>query len=116
MPQTLTMFEKIWGSHVIETFDDGNVLLWIDRHIINEGTSIQAFAELQERNIPVARPAMHLTVADHVVPTLGRAAPLPDGVIEQVMVSPLVLGEVVKQLQASNAVQEPERSRLVASL
>lgn len=47
---------------------------------------------------------------------LGRAAPLPDGVIEQVMVSPLVLGEVVKQLQASSAVQEPERSRLVAAL
>lgn len=93
MPQTLTMFEKIWGSHVIETFDDGNVLLWIDRHIINEGTSIQAFAELQERNIPVARPAMHLTVADHVVPTLGRAAPLPAGRAR----------EMIEQLEANAA-------------
>lgn len=47
---------------------------------------------------------------------LGRAAPLPDGVIGQVVGSPLVLGEVIKQLQVSTAVQEPERTRLVKAL
>ena len=47
---------------------------------------------------------------------LGRAAPLPDGVVAQVVGSPLVLGEVIKQLRTSTAVQEPERTRLVQAL
>lgn len=79
MAQLLTMFEKIWAAHVVEQHGDGSALLWIDRHIINEGTSIGAFAELAERNLPVARPGMHLAVADHVVPTVGRDLPLRAG-------------------------------------
>ena len=79
MAKPLTMFEKIWASHVVQQHDDGSALLWIDRHIINEGSSIGAFAELAERGLPVARPGMHLAVADHVVPTLGRELPLPAG-------------------------------------
>ncbi|MFD2609120.1 AAA family ATPase [Deinococcus taklimakanensis] len=47
---------------------------------------------------------------------LGRAAPLPDGVVAQVVGSPLVLGEVIKQVRTSTAVQEPERTRLVQAL
>ena len=76
MTRPLTMFEKIWNAHVIEQYDDGAALLWIDRHLINEGTSLQAFAELRERGLPVARPEMNLAVADHVPPTKGRDEPL----------------------------------------
>lgn len=76
MTRPLTMFEKIWNAHVIEQYDDGAALLWIDRHLINEGTSLQAFAELRERGLPVARPEMNLAVADHVPPTKGRYEPL----------------------------------------
>jgi 3-isopropylmalate/(R)-2-methylmalate dehydratase large subunit len=77
--QPLTMFEKIWAAHVVEQHADGTALIWIDRHIINEGSSIGAFAELAEREMPVARPGMHLAVADHVVPTVGRELPLAAG-------------------------------------
>jgi 3-isopropylmalate/(R)-2-methylmalate dehydratase large subunit len=73
------MFEKIWAAHVVEEYPDGNVLLWIDRHIVNEGTSIGAFADLKARGLRVERPSMHLAVADHVVPTLGRDQPLQPG-------------------------------------
>ena len=52
-----TSFDKIWAAHVIERLEDGSDLLWIDRHLINEGTSVQAFIELEERGLPVARPA-----------------------------------------------------------
>ena len=67
-----TLFEKIWQQHVIEDHGDGTCLLWVDRHLLNEGTSIQAFDELRRRGLAVARPAMHVAVADHVVPTINR--------------------------------------------
>lgn len=80
-----SMFEKIWQSHVIDTHGDGTVLLWVDRHIINEGTSIGAFAELDARQLDVLRPGMHLAVADHVVPTVGRDDALPEGRIRSMV-------------------------------
>lgn len=85
MVQALTMFRKIWDAHVIVNYDDGSALLWIDRHIINEGTSIQAFADLDQRELVVARPGMHLAVADHVVPTIDRQLPLPEGRIRNMV-------------------------------
>jgi 3-isopropylmalate/(R)-2-methylmalate dehydratase large subunit len=74
-----TSFEKIWAAHVIEQLEDGSDLLWIDRHLVNEGTSAQAFIELEERGLPVARPTMNLSVADHFPPTRGRHDPLKPG-------------------------------------
>jgi len=74
-----TLFEKIWQAHVIDDHGDGTCLLWVDRHILNEGTSIQAFDELRQRGLPLARPSMHIAVADHVVPTLNREKPVPPG-------------------------------------
>jgi Lipocalin-like domain len=65
--QPRTMFEKIWAAHVVEQHGDGSALLWIDRHIINEGSSIGAFAELAERGLPVARPGMHLAEAEGTI-------------------------------------------------
>ena len=79
MTSPRTMFAKIWEAHVVESYDDGTDLIWIDRHLINEGSSVQAFAELHERGIAVARPEMNLAVADHVPPTAGRRLPLKPG-------------------------------------
>lgn len=74
-----TIIDKIWRSHEIKQFDDGSSLLWVDRHLINEGTSVQAFAELEARGVNVERPGMNLAVADHLLPTNDRTAPLPEG-------------------------------------
>ena len=67
MPQT--MFDKIWDRHVVLDRDDGNTLLYIDRHLIHDG-SFQAFARLREQGLGVARPRQTLGTADHYVPTL----------------------------------------------
>jgi 3-isopropylmalate/(R)-2-methylmalate dehydratase large subunit len=74
-----TLFAKIWDAHVIEQRPDGSCLLHVDRHVIHEATSGQAFVGLAERGLTAARPSMHLAVADHSVPTVGRHLPLPPG-------------------------------------
>jgi 3-isopropylmalate/(R)-2-methylmalate dehydratase large subunit len=66
-----TMFDKIWDSHVITSRDDGEALLWVDRHFVHEG-SHHAFRKLDERNAIVAEPALTFGLADHYVPTQGR--------------------------------------------
>ncbi|MFM0394938.1 3-isopropylmalate dehydratase large subunit [Paraburkholderia phytofirmans] len=71
-----TLYEKIWRSHVIEQRGDGSCLLLIDRHILNEGTSPQAFAGLRSSGRQVRNPLSHLAVADHVISTAHRSAPL----------------------------------------
>src|ERR1041385_8618164 len=68
---SLTLFDKVWAAHEIVRREDGNSLLWIDRHFIHEG-SFHAFAMLRERNAAVARPDLTVAVADHYVPTRGR--------------------------------------------
>ena len=65
-PQTL--FDKIWRSHVIKTLETGEVLLWIDRHLVHEG-SRTAFDQLTAKNLKVRRPDLTFGVADHYVPT-----------------------------------------------
>ena len=73
MPRTMprTMFDKIWRSHVVVERDDGNTLLYIDRHIVHDG-SFHAFAQLRERGMKVARVDQTLGTADHYVPSAGR--------------------------------------------
>ncbi len=68
-----TLFDKIWDSHLVEEKDDGTCILYIDRQIIHEITSAQAFDGLRENNRPVRVQDAHLLVADHNVPTAGRA-------------------------------------------
>jgi 3-isopropylmalate/(R)-2-methylmalate dehydratase large subunit len=68
-----TLFQKIWDSHVVSTLGDGTVLLYIDRHLINEVTSPQAFEGLRSAKRGVRRPANAIAVADHNVPTNRRA-------------------------------------------
>jgi len=76
-----TLYEKIWQSHVVTDLDDADVLLYIDRHLVNEVTSPQAFEGLRQRGCAVRRPGATLAVADHNVPTTGRAAGV-DGIEE----------------------------------
>jgi 3-isopropylmalate/(R)-2-methylmalate dehydratase large subunit len=70
-----TLFEKIWTRHVVATRDDGTVLLWIDRHLVHEG-SFHGFAMLDHAARPLARPDLTFAVADHYVPS--HAGPIAD--------------------------------------
>ncbi|HHK74500.1 MAG TPA: 3-isopropylmalate dehydratase large subunit [Rhizobiales bacterium] len=72
MPKTL--YDKIWDDHLIETQPDGASLLYIDRHLVHEVTSPQAFEGLALAGRKVRSPEKVLAVADHNVPTTDRAA------------------------------------------
>ncbi len=68
----LTLYEKIWAAHVVERRDDGTCLLYIDRHLVHEVTSPQAFAGLRAAGRKVRRPDLTLAVPDHNLPTSAR--------------------------------------------
>jgi 3-isopropylmalate/(R)-2-methylmalate dehydratase large subunit len=70
MPSTL--FDKVWDRHVVAPLPSGGSLLYIDRHLIHEVTSPQAFDGLREKNRPVRRPDLTFATVDHNVPTDGR--------------------------------------------
>lgn len=63
-----TLFDKLWASHAIRTEDDGTSLLWVDRHLLTEG-SHHAFRKLADRGLELAEPSLTVAVADHYVPT-----------------------------------------------
>lgn len=73
-----TMYEKIWDAHAILEMDDGTWLLHIDRHLVNEVTSPQAFEGLRLKDRTVAHPELTIAVADHNVPTDNRDGPIED--------------------------------------
>ncbi len=73
-----TLFEKIWESHVVHKNDDGTCVLYIDRHLVHEVTSPQAFEGLRLAGRKVRRPQAALAVADHNVPTSDRAKGISD--------------------------------------
>ncbi|SDE05004.1 3-isopropylmalate dehydratase large subunit [Rhodospira trueperi] len=73
-----TLFDKIWASHLIERQDDGTCLIYIDRHLVHEVTSPQAFEGLRMAGRAVRAPKATLAVADHNVPTTDRAAGIAD--------------------------------------
>ncbi|WP_209348328.1 3-isopropylmalate dehydratase large subunit [Pontixanthobacter sp. CEM42] len=68
----LTLYEKIWNAHVVETRDDGTALIFIDRHLVHEVTSPQAFEALRLAGRTVRRPDLTLAVPDHNLPTTPR--------------------------------------------
>ena len=70
--QPLTLYEKIWADHVVERRDDGTCLIYIDRHLVHEVTSPQAFAGLRANERTVRRPDLTLAVPDHNLPTTPR--------------------------------------------
>ena len=73
-----TLFDKIWDAHLIDDGSDGTSLIFIDRHLIHEVTSPQAFDGLRQSGRKVRRPDLTLAVADHNVPTTDRAKPVYD--------------------------------------
>ena len=72
MTRPRTLYEKIWDAHVVEQRPDGTCLIFIDRHLVHEVTSPQAFAGLRANGRTVRRPDLTLAVPDHNVPTTPR--------------------------------------------
>jgi 3-isopropylmalate/(R)-2-methylmalate dehydratase large subunit len=70
MNEPQTLIDKLWAAHEIVQREDGEALLWVDRHYVHEG-SFHAFSRLAERGVPVAEPGLTFGVADHYVPTRG---------------------------------------------
>lgn len=68
-----TLFDKVWDLHKVTELEGGGVLLYIDRHLVHEVTSPQAFDGLREAGRPVRRPDLTFATVDHNVPTDGRA-------------------------------------------
>src|SRR3970282_1145313 len=73
-----TMFEKIWDAHVVHHDPGKPAILYIDRHLIHEGTSPQAFAGLKESGRNVRRPELTFAVMYPSVPTKDRHLPILD--------------------------------------
>ncbi len=73
-----TLFDKVWDTHIVDTIENGPQILYIDKHLIHEVTSPQAFNELKERNIPIARPDKIVATADHNTPTVNQHLPIKD--------------------------------------
>ena len=74
-----TLFDKVWDAHVVQRLGDGTCVLYIDRHLVHEVTSPQAFEGLRLAGRRVRRPEATIAVADHNIPTMGRAA----GILEE---------------------------------
>ena len=72
------MFDKLWDAHTVRSLPDGPDVLYIDRHLIHEVTSPQAFNGLARRGIGVLRPRQIVATADHNVPTLNQHLPIRD--------------------------------------
>jgi len=75
-PQTL--FNKIWQNHLVDQQQDGTCLIYIDRHLVHEVTSPQAFEGLRKNNRKVRKPNFTFAVADHNVPTTDRTKEIED--------------------------------------
>ncbi|VVE08019.1 isopropylmalate isomerase [Pandoraea eparura] len=73
-----TLYDKLWDAHVVHTEDDGTTLLYIDRHLLHEVTSPQAFEGLKLAQRPVWRLSANLAVSDHNVPTTDRSEGIAD--------------------------------------
>ena len=73
-----TIYDKIWNEHLVHQQEDGTSLLFVDRHLIHEVTSPQAFEGLRNSNRKVRQPKLALAVADHNVPTTDRTKGISD--------------------------------------
>ena len=78
-----TMYEKIWEAHLVYESPGEPSLIYIDRHLVHEGTSPQAFAGLKAARRKVRRPDLTFAVMDHSVPTKHRTLPLVDKIAEE---------------------------------
>src|SRR3954470_9788705 len=73
-----TLYDKIWHDHLVHEADDGTCLIYIDRHLVHEVTSPQAFEGLRATGRKVHAPEKTLAVVDHNIPTTDRSKPNPD--------------------------------------
>ena len=73
-----TLFDKIWDAHVVDRFEDGTAILYIDRHLVHEVTSPQAFEGLRLSGRRLRRPDATIAVVDHNVPTSDRSLPIEE--------------------------------------
>jgi len=89
--QQHTLFDKVWSAHEIVRGEDGRSLLWVDRHLVHEG-SFHAFDALARRGAGVARPDLSFAFSDHYVPVRGRPA-----------VRDPAIAEIISRLQANAA-------------
>ncbi len=84
-----TLFEKIWDKHIVKTINGGPSVLYIDKHLIHEVTSPQAFAGIEKRGLPLFRPNRILATADHNVPTVDQHLPIKE-TLSRVQVETLI--------------------------
>ena len=73
-----TLYDKIWNDHLVHQQEDGTSLLFVDRHLIHEVTSPQAFEGLRNANRKVRNPKLTLAVVDHNIPTTDRSKGIDD--------------------------------------
>ena len=73
MSKPTTLYDKIWNDHLVHEADDGTCLLYIDRHLVHEVTSPQAFEGLRATGRKVRAPEKTLAVVDHNIPTTDRS-------------------------------------------
>ena len=73
-----TLYDKIWENHLVNEQEDGTCLIYVDRHLVHEVTSPQAFEGLRLNNRKVRRPELTLAVPDHNVPTTDRSKGIDD--------------------------------------
>src|ERR1700743_27152 len=78
MSKPTTLYDKIWNDHLVHEADDGTCLLYIDRHLVHEVTSPQAFEGLRASGRKCPAPEKPLAVVDHNIPTTDRSKPNPD--------------------------------------
>ncbi len=73
-----TLFDKVWENHLVDKITNGPSILYIDKHLIHEVTSPQAFSGLEKRGIKVFRPDKTIATADHNVPTVDQHLPIKE--------------------------------------
>jgi 3-isopropylmalate/(R)-2-methylmalate dehydratase large subunit len=78
MSKPTTLYDKIWNSHLVDVLEDGTCLIYVDRHLVHEVTSPQAFEGLRTAGRKVRHPERALAVADHNVPTTDRSHGIAD--------------------------------------
>ncbi len=74
----MTLFEKIWNAHVVKSIDQNRDVIYIDKHLIHEVTSPQAFDGLRQRGLEIFRKERILATADHNVPTIDQHKPVQE--------------------------------------
>src|SRR3954466_7799398 len=78
-----TLLDKVWDAHVVRELEDGRTLLYIDRHLVHEVTSPQAFEGLRLSGRKVRPPDLTFATVDHNVPTSERHLPIADPLARQ---------------------------------